>query len=126
MGMCLNIIPLLTAISNSAAGDNASAMAETTASVFAPFAAFFGMMGVFSLFYCFALLIGLASFVIWIWALVDCLSRKDYDSENEKLLWALVIIFAGIIGAAIYYFLVKRKKDTEKKPESVKKEEPKG
>lgn len=73
------------------------------------------MMGIFWIFYCFMIILGLASVVLWVWALVDCLNRKDYDSDNEKLLWALVILFAGIIGAAIYYFLVKRKKDLEKK-----------
>lgn len=73
------------------------------------------MMGMFWIFYCFAMLLGLASVVLWVWALVDCLTRKDYESDNEKLLWALVILFAGIIGAALYYFLVKRKKEMEKK-----------
>ncbi len=46
--------------------------------------------------------------VFWIWMLVDCLGRK-FKGDNEKLLWALVIIFGGIIGAIIYYFMVKNK-----------------
>jgi len=45
-------------------------------------------------------------FIFWIWMLIDCLQRKFKD----KLLWVLVIIFAGILGAILYYFLVKRKK----------------
>jgi|GEM_PF-6613389 len=53
----------------------------------------------------------LAFFAIWLWLLIDCLRRNDYESENDKLLWAIVIIFAGILGAGIYYFLLKRKKD---------------
>ncbi|MBI2673045.1 PLDc N-terminal domain-containing protein [Candidatus Woesearchaeota archaeon] len=47
-------------------------------------------------------------FVFWIWMLVDCLGRK-FKGDNEKLLWALVIIFGGIIGSTIYYFMVKNK-----------------
>jgi len=99
---------LLLKMTSNSAPDGAA----TAAGILAVWTAMFGF---FWIFYCFAILIGLVFFVIWLWALVDCLSRKDYDSENEKLLWALVILFAGIIGAAIYYFLVKRKKDMEKK-----------
>ena len=50
-------------------------------------------------------IIGILIFVFWLWMLIDCLRRKFKD----KLLWVLVIIFAGIIGAILYYFLVKRK-----------------
>jgi prolipoprotein diacylglyceryltransferase len=68
-------------------------------------------MGFFWIFYCLMLIVGLIFFVIWIWMLIDCLSRKEYPGDNDKMLWALVIIFAGIIGAGLYYFLVKRKAD---------------
>ena len=46
--------------------------------------------------------------VFWIWMLADCLGRK-FKGENEKLLWALVILFGNIIGASLYYFMVKHK-----------------
>jgi prolipoprotein diacylglyceryltransferase len=95
-------------------GTNDSAAAGIGAAFMAMWAA---MMGFMWLFYCFMLLLGILAFVVWLWMLIDCLKREDYDAENEKLLWALVVIFAGIIGAALYYFLVKRKKEKAMAPE---------
>lgn len=52
-------------------------------------------------------------FVFWLWMLIDCLKRPDdkfaIGGNNAKLIWVLVIIFTGFIGALIYYFLIKRK-----------------
>jgi cytochrome c biogenesis factor len=64
-----------------------------------------GMLGIFL-----QLIIGAISilaFVFWILMLVDCVKRKFKDSE--KIVWILVLIFTGIIGALIYYFVVKYK-----------------
>ncbi len=48
----------------------------------------------------------------WLWMLIDCLKRPDdmfkFGGNNAKLIWILVIIFTGFIGAVIYYFLIKR------------------
>jgi hypothetical protein len=50
--------------------------------------------------------------VFWLWMLIDCLKRSDekfaIGGNNAKLIWILVIIFTGLIGAVIYYFLIKR------------------
>ncbi|MBE0427947.1 MAG: PLDc_N domain-containing protein [Nitrospirae bacterium] len=50
--------------------------------------------------------------VLWFWMLIDCLKRQDdkfkIGGNNAKLIWILVIIFTGLIGALIYYFLIKR------------------
>jgi hypothetical protein len=46
-------------------------------------------------------LVGLASFALWIWMLVDCLT-KETDERNNRLIWTLVIILTQIIGALIY------------------------
>ncbi len=50
--------------------------------------------------------------VFWLWMLIDCLKRPDdkfkIGGKDAKLIWVLVIIFIGIIGALIYYFLIKR------------------
>lgn len=50
--------------------------------------------------------------VFWLWMLIDCLKRQDdkfaIGGNNAKLIWVLVIIFTGLIGALIYYFLIKR------------------
>lgn len=56
--------------------------------------------------------------VFWLWMLIDCLKRPDdkfaIGGKDAKLIWILVIIFTGLIGALLYYFLIKRKiKDAE-------------
>jgi len=48
------------------------------------------------------------SIVFWILMLVDCVKRK-FKEDVEKIVWVLVIILTGIIGALIYYFIVKVK-----------------
>jgi hypothetical protein len=53
-----------------------------------------------------ALFLGLASIVLWIIALVDCLSHEPSEG-NDKIVWLLVILFANGIGALIY-LLVRR------------------
>ena len=49
--------------------------------------------------------------VLWIWMLVDVL-QKEVDEQNTKLIWVLVIVLAGWIGALIYLFV--------RRPERVK------
>jgi len=62
----------------------------------------------------FILFVPVVVFVIifWLWMLIDCLKRQDdmfkFGGNNAKLIWILVIIFTGLVGAAIYYFLIKR------------------
>ncbi|QDV53803.1 PLDc N-terminal domain-containing protein [Gimesia fumaroli] len=46
------------------------------------------------------------AFVLWIWMLIDCL-KNEPSVGNDKIIWALVIIFLNGIGALIYY-LVRR------------------
>jgi len=50
---------------------------------------------------------------LWVWMLIDVVQRKEDDfpdpSPNTKLTWILVVILAGLIGAPIYYFAVKKK-----------------
>jgi hypothetical protein len=53
----------------------------------------------------FFFLIGILFFVFWIIMLVDAATRKFKD-DSEKIVWIIVIVFTGIIGALIYYFIV--------------------
>ncbi|MEX1263260.1 MAG: PLD nuclease N-terminal domain-containing protein [Actinomycetota bacterium] len=49
-------------------------------------------------------LVSLAGLIFWVWALVDAIGVSD-DSlyrTGSKLLWVLVIVFTGAIGAIIY------------------------
>ena len=65
-----------------------------------------GIFGVF-LFLIFAG-VGIFLFVFWILMIVDCVQRK-FKNDNDKLVWILVLIFLHVLGALIYYFVVKRK-----------------
>lgn len=49
------------------------------------------------------------AFVFWIMMIVDCAKRK-FKTDSDKIVWILVIIFTQIIGALIYYFVVKKSK----------------
>ena len=55
------------------------------------------------------LIAGLAIFalVFWILMIVDVAQRK-FKNKNDSIMWILIIIFTGIIGALIYYFVVKK------------------
>ena len=67
----------------------------------------FGMMGVTIL-----MVVGvfaLAIVAFWVWMLVDCIQHEFPPQEqNAKIVWILVIIFAGWIGGLIYFFVVKK------------------
>jgi len=44
----------------------------------------------------------------WIWMLIDVIKRVPSEN-NQKLIWLLVLIFGGFIGAIIYYFVQRPK-----------------
>lgn len=59
------------------------------------------------------LILGALFFVLWLWMPIDCLKRPDDTFEiggtNAKIIWIMVIIFTGCIGALRYFFLIKKK-----------------
>ncbi len=57
-------------------------------------------------------LIGILFFVFWIIMLVDAATRK-FKNDTDKVIWILVIVLTGIIGALIYYFVVYNKDKTK-------------
>jgi prolipoprotein diacylglyceryltransferase len=52
--------------------------------------------------------LALAAFAFWIWMLIDAIKRLPSEG-NTKLIWILVIVFTGVIGALIYYFVQRPK-----------------
>lgn len=71
-------------------------------------AAIISIVTIFLLFWL-TLVIGLILCTIfWIVMLVDA-ARREYKNQDDKILWILVIALTGIIGAGVYYFVVKRK-----------------
>lgn len=67
-----------------------------------------GFVVFFLLLWLFIIGFAIFAFVFWIIMIVDVVQR-NFKQENDKIMWILIIILTGIIGALIYYFMVKRK-----------------
>jgi F-type H+-transporting ATPase subunit alpha len=69
--------------------------------------------GVFGALWCcclpLGLILGALAFAFWLWMLIDCIQHET-DQGDQKIVWVLVIVFAGVIGAAVYYFVRKAKR----------------
>jgi cytochrome c oxidase assembly factor CtaG len=57
-----------------------------------------------SSFMLFFFLLVVTALIFWIWMIVDC-ATKEPSQGNDKIVWIVVIIFAQLIGALIYYFI---------------------
>ena len=55
------------------------------------------------------LALGLLGTVFWIWMLIDC-AMNEPSEGNDKLVWILVILFAHLLGALIYFFVRRPKR----------------
>jgi Phospholipase_D-nuclease N-terminal len=49
------------------------------------------------------IMLGLLSFVFWIWMLIDSIKNENISS-NEKVAWVLAIVLTHWLGALIYFF----------------------
>jgi|SRR3989344_4170045 len=47
----------------------------------------------------------------WFWMLIDC-AKRNFNNDNKKATWLIIIFITGIIGAIIYYLFEKRKNIT--------------
>ena len=59
-------------------------------------------------------ILAVAGFALWIWASVNSLSKPDAVWEaagQNKIVWLLVIIFLGFIGAILYALIAKPQLD---------------
>ena len=59
-------------------------------------------------------------FIFWLFMLIDCL-RRDFPRDGDKIAWVIVIIFLQILGALIYYFVIRLKSKKQPVKEKVKK-----
>jgi hypothetical protein len=57
------------------------------------------------------LLMVTASFILWLWMLIDCANNEPRGSG--KIVWLLIILFGSWIGAAIYYSVRRPKRIQE-------------
>lgn len=60
-------------------------------------------------------------FVVWVLMLIDALSRKDWQNDDERMMWTIVLIlslFVGLwgISAVVYYYVIKRPRTNKKTP----------
>jgi prolipoprotein diacylglyceryltransferase len=70
-------------------------------------ALFFGLFWIFFCILYFVIVFGGAIF--WVFMLVDAVQRENYKNKDDKTIWIIVLALTGLIGAAIYYFAIKRK-----------------
>ena len=54
--------------------------------------------------------VGFAALGFWMWMLVDCLVREPREGNN-RLIWTLVIVFTKVLGAALYWFHRRRRRE---------------
>jgi pilus assembly protein TadC len=59
------------------------------------------------------ILLGLIGLIAVVWVIYDVLTIQKEMPDIEKLIWVLVALFLGLIGALVYYFIVKRSKKYE-------------
>ncbi len=52
------------------------------------------------------LIVGLIALAFWIWMLVDC-ARRKFKNNVEKVVWILVLVFGGLIGALVYLIVIR-------------------
>ena len=55
--------------------------------------------------------IGLLVFVFWIWMLIDAIQNKGL-TDGEKVGWVLAVVFLHFIGALLYFFIGRPKRNT--------------
>lgn len=64
-----------------------------------------GLLGMMSMWWIW----GVLGLIAFIWVLIDVINRKDLDT-GMKVLWIIIALILGIIGAIIYYFVGRKKK----------------
>ncbi len=78
-----------------------------------PLSGLFGLFAFFPCcFPCCGVIFGIAAFAIWIWALIEVLTKEPSEG-NDKVVWLLVVLFTHFIGALIYLLI--RRPERKKK-----------
>ncbi len=98
---------LLPVVAHAATDSYASDAAPVAAATGVAALVIFIVWGIFAI-------ASLALFVFWIIMLIDVLKRTNWKQESDKTLWILLVLLLGWIGAAVYYFAVKRELDSKK------------
>lgn len=59
--------------------------------------------------------VGLALFAFWIWMLISAIQNKGL-TDNEKIVWVLVIVLLHWLGALLYLLIGHSKRNTPVTP----------
>ena len=54
---------------------------------------------------------GVLATVFWIWMLIECATKEP--SNDERVIWILVIALTHLVGAAVYFFVRRPKRIEE-------------
>lgn len=66
------------------------------------------IFGLFWLFWLIMMVAVVGGMVLWVLMIID-VAKREFKNPDDKTMWLLIVVLTGIIGAAIYYFMVKRK-----------------
>jgi membrane protein insertase Oxa1/YidC/SpoIIIJ len=113
LGAVLSLLPMAAH-----AVEDFSTTSTDTATNAAAGTAAAGFVGVILIFWLIALVVGIAFFVFWIIMLIDAFKRTNWQDENQKNLWLVILIVSIFVGlswlaAVLYYFIIKRALDTK-------------
>ncbi|NJE05315.1 hypothetical protein E3E36_04000 [Thermococcus sp. M36] len=64
--------------------------------------------GIFFAMWGFGMVLGILGLIAVVWVIYDVLAKQKRMPDVEKIIWILVAFFLNIIGAIIYYIIVKR------------------
>ncbi|MBU1726344.1 MAG: PLD nuclease N-terminal domain-containing protein [Candidatus Omnitrophica bacterium] len=53
-------------------------------------------------------ILGILLFIFWIKMIIDC-AKREFANPNDKVIWIIVICLLQILGALIYWFVIKQK-----------------
>ncbi len=59
-----------------------------------------------------AFLISITGMILWIWMLIECATKEPAEG-NDKIVWILVIVLVGWLGALIYLLARRPKRIAE-------------
>ena len=59
-----------------------------------------------------AVLVSIVGMALWIWMLIDCITKEPSEG-NDKIVWILVIVLVGWLGALIYLLARRPKRMAE-------------
>jgi len=68
-----------------------------------------GGLGLLISFFAFAFFaVMIFGIIFWLMMLID-VYKREFPNPNDKTVWVLIVVFAGILGSLVYYLVIKSK-----------------